>query len=102
MMVGALGMSMPAPTMQPPVNPELNQFQFNNISEQIPASAINSVEQYMQQTVPTAPPQIQVIKRNLTVAEIMVLFVSAVVCVGLVQTVWNVIPKPSINIEWRR
>lgn len=102
MMAGNLGMSMPAPTMQPPVNPELNQFQFNNINEQIPPGSINSVEQYLHQAIPQQQQQIQVVKRNLTVAEIMVLFVGAVLCVGLAQSVWNAIPKPSVNIEWRR
>lgn len=65
--------------------------------------AVDPVAQYLQQNVmPTAAPQVQVVRRSLTIAEMGVLFLAAVLTVSGVQALWSVTPKPVINIEWRR
>jgi hypothetical protein len=45
---------------------------------------------------------VQVVRRNLTVAEMIVLLLASTLLLGGIQTIWNVAPKPIVNIEWRR
>lgn len=111
-----LGMPMPPPIMQAPVNPELNQFQFNNSREQVvprqqpnsapPVSipgAPDAVQQYIEQTISPALQKTKplVVRRNLTVAEVIVLFIAAIGCVAMTQVIWDHMPKPSFKIEWK-
>lgn len=100
------GLGMPAPVpMAPQRAPEeLNQLHFNNNSEHIPAPALGAeaVNQYMQQTLQQPPMPVKVVRRNLTVAEILTLFVAAIITVSLGQTLLNSIPVPSVRIEFKR
>jgi hypothetical protein len=49
---------------------------------------------------PQAP--VQIVRRNLTVAEMIGLLLASTLLLGGIQMVWNLAPKPIINIEWRR
>jgi hypothetical protein len=61
------------------------------------------VAQYIQQNIATqAMPDVQVVKRSLTIAEVGVLFIAAIIAVSGIQAVWSVVPKPVVSIEWRR
>ena len=59
--------------------------------------AVQNYQQEMQQQ-----PEVKVVRRNLTVAELIIVFVIAMFGVSAVQFVWNAAPKPQVNIEWRR
>lgn len=112
------------PVMQPQIPVDPSQLQFNNSPQlqldnpayipqpvpPIPPHPVGygpeSVDHYVQHTlqqmhqVMDQPPV--VVRRNLTVAEIIVLFLAACLTVGGIQAILPFIPKPSVNIEWRR
>lgn len=97
--------------------PQFNNFELQQLLQQqtteppVPPSppqplgtGQQGVEQYIQQfTSYPEPvgPQVQVVRRNLTVAEMLVVFILSCFFVGGIQLLWNVVPKPSVSIEWR-
>jgi hypothetical protein len=94
--------SIPAqqPAMPYPVPQQQEQVA---IAPEPEAPAADPVAQYLQQNVmPSATPQVQVVRRSLTIAEVGVLFLAAVLTVSGVQALWSIAPKPVVNIEWRR
>jgi hypothetical protein len=65
--------------------------------------AVNQVPEYIQQNNPQmTAPQVQIVRRNLTVAELGAVFIFAIFAVGAVQAVWSFVPKPIVSVEWRR
>lgn len=59
-------------------------------------------EQTYQQSVLPPEPEVRVVRRNLTVAELIGIILIAMVGVSAVQFVWSAIPKPQIEIQWKR
>jgi hypothetical protein len=47
-------------------------------------------------------PEVRIVRRNLTVAELIAVILIAMVGLSAVQFVWSTIPKPQVNIEWKR
>lgn len=119
-----LGLDLGAsqPVVQQPGIADPSQLQFNNfdlqqlLQQQVSdppiapnppqpiGAGVQGVEQYMQQF--SAPYQDtnegpQIVRRNLTVAEMLVVFVLSCFFVGGVQIAWSYLPKPVISIEWR-
>lgn len=113
----AIGYSdLNGPVMRPqPVNQAIpNSLQFNNVLEQgvqiKPQQVLNpnAIQEYVEKTIqppasfPSVPMEQPPARRNLTVAEMLVFLVVAMIAVEGVKTVWNFAPKPIISIEWRR
>ena len=59
-----------------------------------------AVQAYEQEVRPQQ--EVQVVRRNLTVAELIAVLIIAMIGVSAVQFVWGAIPKPQVNIEWKR
>ena len=90
------------PPSQPPINPPITPEQL----EQMKARAKNlAIQQTLAQNAPISPPQPQVIyvRRNLTIAEIIVILVLSCGLVTGVQFTWNVVneflPRLEINVK---
>jgi hypothetical protein len=58
------------------------------------------IQELMNRSMPA--PEVRVVRRNLTVAELIVVFVIAMVGVTGIQFVFNAIPKPQIEINWSK
>jgi hypothetical protein len=74
------------------------------IQQSAPMQPTTVPPQAFQPMVPEYNPQppVQVVRRNFTVAEIIGVVLVSTMLLGGIQSVWNVVPKPIINIEWRR
>ena len=90
------------PPSQPPINPQITPEQL----EQMKARARElAIQQTLAQKAPISPPQPQVIyvRRNLTIAEIVVILALACGLVTGVQFTWNVVneflPRLEINVK---
>ena len=90
------------PPSQPPINPQITPEQL----EQMKARARElAIQQTLAQKAPISPPQPQVIyvRRNLTLAEIVVILALACGLVTGVQFTWNVVneflPKLEIRVK---
>ena len=90
------------PPSQPPINPPITPEQL----EQMKARAKNlAIQQTLAQNAPISPPQPQVIyvRRNLTIAEIVVILLLSCGLVTGVQFTWNVVneflPKLEIRVK---
>ena len=90
------------PPSQPPINPQITPEQL----EQMKARARElAIQQTLAQKAPISPPQPQVIyvRRNLTIAEIIVILVLSCGLVTGVQFTWNVVneflPRLEINVK---
>lgn len=62
-----------------------------------PAATEQPVEQYQQ----SLEPEVRVVRRNLTVAELLVVILIAMLGVSAVQFAWGAIPKPQIEVQWK-
>ena len=90
------------PPSQPPINPQITPDQL----EQMKARARElAIQQTLAQKAPISPPQPQVIyvRRNLTLAEIVIILLLSCGLVTGVQFTWNVVndflPRLEINIK---
>jgi len=90
------------PPSQPPINPQITPEQL----EQMKARARElAIQQTLAQKAPISPPQPQVIyvRRNLTIAEIIVILALSCGLVTGVQFTWNVVneflPKLEIRVK---
>jgi|TARA_R100000988_G_scaffold40977_1_gene20206 hypothetical protein len=90
------------PPSQPPVNPQITPEQL----QQMKARARDlAIQQTLAQNAPVSPPQPQVIyvRRNLTLAEIVIILLLSCGLVTGVQFTWNVVndflPRLEINIK---
>jgi|TARA_B100002051_G_C16675843_1_gene607057 hypothetical protein len=90
------------PPSQPPINPQITPEQL----EQMKARARElAIQQTLAQKAPISPPQPQVIyvRRNLTIAEIIVILALSCGLVTGVQFTWNVVneflPRLEINVK---
>ena len=90
------------PPSQPPINPQITPEQL----EQMKARARElAIQQTLAQNAPVSPPQPQVIyvRRNLTIAEIIVILALSCGLVTGVQFTWNVVneflPRLEINVK---
>ena len=90
------------PPSQPPINPQITPEQL----EQMKARARElAIQQTLAQKAPISPPQPQVIyvRRNLTIAEIVVILALSCGLVTGVQFTWNVVneflPKLEIRVK---
>ena len=90
------------PPSQPPVNPQITPEQL----QQMKARARDlAIQQTLAQNAPVSPPQPQVIyvRRNLTIAEIIVILALSCGLVTGVQFTWNVVneflPRLEINVK---
>ena len=90
------------PPSQPPINPQITPEQL----EQMQARARElAIQQTLAQKAPISPPQPQVIyvRRNLTIAEIIVILALSCGLVTGVQFTWNVVndflPRLEINVK---
>ena len=90
------------PPSQPPINPPITPEQL----EQMKARAKNlAIQQTLAQNAPVSPPQPQVIyvRRNLTIAEIIIILLLSCGLVTGVQFTWNVVneflPRLEINVK---
>tara|TARA_B100000131_G_scaffold238983_1_gene231220 strand:+ start:1246 stop:1533 length:288 start_codon:yes stop_codon:yes gene_type:complete len=90
------------PPSQPPVNPQITPEQL----EEMKVRARNlAIQQTLAQNAPISPPQPQVIyvRRNLTIAEIVVILALSCGLVTGVQFTWNVVneflPRLEINVK---
>ena len=90
------------PPSQPPINPQITPEQL----EQMKARARDlAIQQTLAQKAPISPPQPQVIyvRRNLTIAEIIVILALSCGLVTGVQFTWNVVneflPRLEINVK---
>ena len=90
------------PHSQPPINPQITTEQL----EQMKARARElAIQQTLAQKAPISPPQPQVIyvRRNLTIAEIVVILLLSCGLVTGVQFTWNVVndflPRLEINVK---
>ena len=90
------------PPSQPPINPQITPEQL----EQMKARARElAIQQTLAQKAPISPPQPQVIyvRRNLTLAEIIVILALSCGLVTGVQFTWNVVneflPRLEINVK---
>ena len=90
------------PPSQPPVNPQITPEQLQQMKARARDLAIH---QTLAQNAPVSPPQPQVIyvRRNLTLAEIVVILLLSCGLVTGVQFTWNVVndflPRLEINIK---
>lgn len=66
----------------------------------VAAPGPQAVQSYEQEVRPQ--PEVQVVRRNLTVAELIAVLIIAMIGVSAVQFVWDAIPRPQVNIEWKR
>ena len=90
------------PPSQPPINPQITPEQL----EQMKARARElAIQQTLAQKAPISPPQPQVIyvRRNLRIAEIVVILLLSCGLVTGVQFTWNVVndflPRLEINVK---
>ena len=90
------------PPSQPPVNPQITPEQL----QQMKARATDlAIQQTLAQNAPVSPPQPQVIyvRRNLTLAEIVIILLLSCGLVTGVQFTWNVVndflPRLEINVK---
>ena len=90
------------PPSQPPINPQITPEQL----EQMKARARElAIQQTLAQKAPISPPQPQVIyvRRNLPIAEIVVILLLSCGLVTGVQFTWNVVndflPRLEINVK---
>lgn len=90
------------PPSQPPVNPQITPEQL----QQMKARARDlAIQQTLAQNAPVSPPQPQVIyvRRNLTLAEIVIILLLSCGLVTGVQFTWNFVndflPRLEINIK---
>ena len=90
------------PPSQPPINPQITPEQL----EQMKARARElAIQQTLAQKAPISPPQPQVIyvRRNLTIAEIIIILALSCGLVTGVQFTWNVVneflPRLEINVK---
>ena len=90
------------PPSQPPINPQITPEHL----EQMKARARElAIQQTLAQKAPISPPQPQVIyvRRNLTIAEIIVILALSCGLVTGVQFTWNVVneflPRLEINVK---
>ena len=90
------------PPSQPPVNPQITPEQL----QQMKARARDlAIQQTLAQNAPVLPPQPQVIyvRRNLTLAEIVIILLLSCGLVTGVQFTWNVVndflPRLEINVK---
>ena len=90
------------PPSQPPINPQITPEQL----EQMKARARElAIQQTLAQKAPISPPQPQVIyvRRNLTIAEIIVILALSCGLVTGVQFTWNIVndflPRLEINVK---
>ena len=90
------------PPSQPPVNPQITPEQL----QQMKARARDlAIQQTLAQNAPVSPPQPQVIyvRRNLTLAEIVIILLLSCGVVTGVQFTWNVVndflPRLEINVK---
>ena len=90
------------PPSQPPINPQITPEQL----EQMKARARElAIQQTLAQKAPISPPQPQVIyvRRNLTIAEIVVILLLSCGLVTRLQFTWNVVndflPRLEINVK---
>ena len=90
------------PPSQPPVNPQITPEQLQQMKAQAKSLAI---QQTLAQNAPISPPQPKVIyvRRNLTIAEIVVILALSCGLVTGVQFTWNVVndflPRLEINVK---
>ena len=90
------------PPSQPPINPQITPEQL----EQMKARARElAIQQTLAQKVPISPlqPQVIYVRRNLTIAEIVVILLLSCGLVTGVQFTWNVVndflPRLEINVK---
>ena len=90
------------PPSQPPVNPQITPEQL----EEMKVRARNlAIQQTLAQKQPISPPKPQVIyvRRNLTIAEVVVILLLSCGLVTGVQFTWNIVnnflPRLEINIK---
>ena len=90
------------PPSQPPVNPQITPAQL----EEMKVRARNlAIQQTLAQKQPISPPKPQVIyvRRNLTIAEVVVILLLSCGLVTGVQFTWNIVnnflPRLEINIK---
>ena len=90
------------PPSQPPINPQITPEQL----EQMKARARElAIQQTLAQNAASLPPKPQVIyvRRNLTIAELVIVFAISCVLVTGVQFTWNVVndflPRLEINVK---
>ncbi len=90
------------PPSQPPVNPQITPEQLAQMKARARDLAI---QQTLAQNAPVSPPQPQVIyvRRNLTLAEIVIILLLSCGLVTGVQFTWNIVndflPRLEINIK---
>jgi len=90
------------PPSQPPVNPQITPEQLAQMKARARDLAI---QQTLAQNAPVSPPQPQVIyvRRNLTLAEIVIILLLSCGLVTGVQFTWNVVndflPRLEINVK---
>ena len=90
------------PPSQPPINPPITPEQLEQMKARAKSLAI---QQTLAQKAPISPPQPQVIyvRRNLTIAEIIVILALSCGLVTGVQFTWNVVnefvPRLEINVK---
>ena len=90
------------PPSQPPINPQITPEQL----EEMKVRARNlAIQQTLAQKQPISPPKPQVIyvRRNLTIAEIVVILLLSCGLVTGIQFTWNIVnnflPRLEINIK---
>ena len=90
------------PPSQPPINPQITPEQLEQMKVRARELAI---QQTLAQKAPISPPQPQVIyvRRNLTIAEIVVILLLSCGLVTGVQFTWNIVndflPRLEINVK---
>ena len=90
------------PPSQPPVNPQITPERLAQMKARAKELAI---QQTLAQNVSSLPPKPQVIyvRRNLTIAEMIVIFTVSCVLVTGVQFTWNIVsdflPKLEIKVK---
>ncbi len=67
----------------------------------VPVPRPEPVQNY-QQPVINEEPEVRIVRRNLTVAELIAVILIAMIGVSGIQFVWSAIPKPEIEIQWKR
>jgi FtsZ-interacting cell division protein ZipA len=72
---------------------------------QVPRPAVqvrrpDPVQNYQQEVQPQS--EVKIVRRNLTVAELIIVLLIAMMGVSGIQFVWGAAPKPQVNIEWKR
>ena len=94
------------PPSQPPVNPPVNPQLTPEVLAQMKARAKElAIQQTLAQNVSSLPhkPQVIYVRRNLTIAEMIVIFTVSCVLVTGVQFTWNIVsdflPKVEIKVK---